>query len=419
MQKLDADLRTIGGKIQGLAKEGSVQTAKMKATTSDLEQIQQQLTTFQVIRTDNLFATQPDFSIKFDSMPVESKITESTEMEVNEPCRVEPKQSVPTFGFFSTMCSSSVEQKPLNVTKMQSIKKKKNNDDSDSSESNDDDSDSNCSHIDTSYDVDRMASDGDNLLYTTYYDDEADRIAYCCVDDDDDDEDYYRHWNYSRIVDMIWWNNIRRFVCATKNGIYTVEYALKKFRINEVIRGKWSYVRVAANSTQLCAWVRSAKNDFHGIEIYSPQFQPINKIDLAKYRNELFVNDSVSFCVTDDLIASLYSRMQNNRKILEVTFCDTQVKKTNSITLDECTRCTEIRTNGKDRFFISTGRHSFHIVSRERLIQTIELQNNGRWIGIFDDEQVGVSDGRCDIQLVSYANLTTYTTHSSSSASGK
>ena len=400
MQKLDANLRAIGGKIQGLAKEGSVQTSKMKIVASDLEQIQQQISTYQVIKTENLIDTQPDFSIKFDSVSVESKITDTTEMEVNEPHEAEPQKASPQSGLFSTLCSSSAAPKPF-VTKMQSTKKKKN-DDSDSSACSEEDSDSSCSHIDTSYDVDRMASDGDNILYTTYNDSKTDRIAYCCVDDDDDNEDDYRHWNYARIVDMIWWNGIRKFVCATKTGIYTVEYARKKFRIDEAIRSKWSHVRVAENSTQLCAWIRSAKNDFHGIEIYSPQFELMRTIDFAKYRNETFLNDSISFCVTDDLIASLCSRTQNNRKILEVTFCDFQLKKSNSITLDDCNRCTEIRTNGKNQFFITTGRRSFHIVSPEHLIQTVELENNGRWIAIMDDEQVGVSDGRCDIQLVSY-----------------
>lgn len=394
----------IGNRIQGLAKEGSVQTNEMQKVTSDLEQIEQQINTYQAIRTENPIDTQPDFSIRFDYPSVQSKIIDSTEMkmEVSETPPTEPQKSLPVTGLFSTICSSSVEPKP-SVNQWSTVLQKKRKNDEQST-TDEDESNSDCSHIDTSYTVGRMASDGENILYTTYQDDESDRIAYCCPDDDDDEDDVQRHWKHGRIIDMIWWNNIKKFICATKTGIYTVEYAQRKFRINDAIHGKWSFVRVADSLMHLYAWIQSSKNDFHGIEIYSPQFESIRRIDFDKYRNERFVSDSLSFSVAGDLLASLYSRMENNRKILEVAFWNMNTKKSNTVTLDEFNRYTEIRTNGKDRFFITTGQHSFHIISPERLIQTIELENNGRWIAILDDEQVAVSNGRRDIQLVSYTS---------------
>lgn len=396
---MEGDLRLIGNRIQGLAKEGSVQTNEMQRVVSDLEQFEQQINNYQAIRTENPIDTQPDFAIRFDCPAVQSKIIDSTEikMELNEP---PPQPSWSSPGLSITMCSSSVEPKPSGIQFSTVLTSKRKIEEKSTSDEEENDSD--CSHIDTSYTVDRMASDGENILYTTYRDDESDRIAYCCPDDDDDDEDDHRNWNNGRIIDMIWWNNIKKFICATKTGIYTVEHAHRKFRINEAIHGKWSYVRVADTPMHLYAWIQSSKTDFHGIEIYSPQFACVGKVDFEKYRDERFVSDSLSFCVSGHLLASLYSRMENNRKILEVAFWNMNTKKRNTVTLNEFNRYTEIRTNGKDRFFITTGQSSFHIISSERLIQTIELENNGRWIAILDDEQVGVSNGRRDIQLVSY-----------------
>jgi hypothetical protein len=293
-----------------------------------------------------------------------------------------------------------VPKPPINLTGNKVDKKEES---SDSSDFDDNDDSSDATHVDTSDDVDRMASDGENILYTTYYDDEPDRIAYCCMDDDDDEEDEYRCWNRSRIVDMIWWDSIKKFVCATKEGIYTVVYAHKKFKITEVIHGKWSFIRVAANTHHLFLWMKSEKNNFRGIEVYTTQLEFGRKIDFDKYRNELFINESIGFCVTDKLIASIYTHMQRNCKVVEVTFCDMNMNKSNSITLGECNRKTEIRTNGEDRFFITTGLRSFHIASSNGRKETIDLENKGKSLAVLNDQHVAVSNGRSDIQLVPYS----------------
>jgi hypothetical protein len=426
----------------------------MKKVSTKLKDIEQQLSTYQVMKTENGINIQPDISIKFECPPVEIEIAHSTNMETNETRQAElqePPTKSSSFGMFGQLCvvqerpskSSAfnfgqlpvVQEPPPKISSFNfgqlpvmqeppsksslfnsfgplSVMQKlpvnqignKNDKKDDSSEcSNSDDDSSDASHVDTSDDVDRMASDGENILYTTYYEDESDRIAYCRMDDDDDDEDEYRCWNRSRIVDMIWWGSIEKFVCATKEGVHTVVYANKKFKITEVIHGKWSFIRVAANTTHLFLWIKSNKNDFRGIEVYSNQFESIRKIDFDNYRNEPFINESIGFCVTDKLIASIYSHMQNNNKVLEVTFCDMNMDKSNSITLGECNRNTEIRTNGEDRFFITTGQRSFHIVSSNGRKETIELQYNGKWIAVLDDQHIAVSNGRSDIQLVPYS----------------
>ena len=104
-------------------------------------------------------------------------------------------------------------------------------DDSNSWDSDDDGDENQVALINTSYHVDRMASDGRNVMYTSYFADESDLIAYCLFNDPSGRENAYRDWNQSQIEDMIWWKKIEQFVCATKKGIYTVEYINRQFKI--------------------------------------------------------------------------------------------------------------------------------------------------------------------------------------------
>ena len=401
---MNTDLRSIGGKIQGLVKESVVQTDKMKTVSTELKELEQQLSTYQLMRTENLIKTQPEFSIKFDCPSVEIEANQPIKMEINDTSQPDPPEPSFKSNFFSTVWSFPVTQKPpINQTQASNTRKCTNKDSSDSDNDDANDSDSNDSHIDTSYDVDRMASDGKNILYTSYYDEKPDRIAYCCIEDDDDEKDEYQHWNKSRIVDMIWWENIRKFVCATEKRVYTIDHTKREFQRKTIIHGKWSFIRVAANTTDLFLWIKSKEDHFHGIEIYSTQFEVRRRIDFDKYRNEPFLIGSISFCVTDNLIASIHPRMQNNGKVLEVTFCDMNMNKSNAITLDECSRNVEIRTDGNDRFFITTGRRSLHIVSSKTLIETINLEQNGKRIAVLNDKHIAVTNGHDDLKIVPYS----------------
>ncbi len=455
MLKVESDLRILGGEIQGLTKESVVQMAKMKNLSVELKKIEHQLNTYQATRTENLIEKKPDFSIKFDCSSVESEMPHSTDKEMNEICQTDlqepasktntlnmfgpsfdvqnyPINQPNTFGPFSGVQKSSTSQPntlnifgqsfgvqnyPMNqpnalnmfgqfpfVPKFPISQLGEKGEVQDSSMS-DDDADTEDSLIDTSYNVDRMASDGKNILYTTYYDKRPDRIAYCLIDDDDDDnyeEDECRDWNRSRIKQIIWWNSIGKFICATDDGIYTVVYANKKFKITDVIREKWSFIRVAANNTHLFIWIKSIENDFNGIEVYSTQFAEIRTIDINSGGIGSFVDNNGRFCVTDDLIASIYESEQNNRKIFQVVFCDMNMKKLNSVVLNECNGTTEIRTDGKDRFFITTGERTFYIIVFQGETKTVNLQYNGKWIAVLDDRRVAISNGRSDIQLVNY-----------------
>ncbi|UJR19133.1 hypothetical protein I4U23_022263 [Adineta vaga] len=64
----------------------------------------------------------------------------------------------------------------------------------------------------TSFPIDRMASDGINIMYSTY-DTTPPMIAYCDLKNLQVG-DRYRHWHQLPIVDMIYWKSIEKFICA-------------------------------------------------------------------------------------------------------------------------------------------------------------------------------------------------------------
>ena len=266
----------------------------------------------------------------------------------------------------------------------------------------DDEDDENDSHVETSYHIDRMASDGVNILYTSYYDEGSDRIAYCLMNKYDDDADEYRDWKQSRIVDMIWWSTIGKFVCATKNAVYTVDHINRRFKFPSVIRGNWSYVRVAANTNQLFVWENSVEDGFNGMGVYSTEFECIRMIDFNANGTGYFTSNNASFCVTDNLIASICIRLQNNRQVFQVIFCDLNMNKIHSVPLGRCNDGIEIRTDGYDRFFITTGHHRFYIVSSNGEKQTINLQNQASCIAVLDGQRVAVSGQRTSMEILTY-----------------
>ena len=107
------------------------------------------------------------------------------------------------------------------------------------------------SHVSTSYTVDRMASDGRNILYTSFNNHEPHMIVYCLIDKGQSARDEKQAWNLPRVEDLIWWKKIQKFVCGTGKGIYTVERDNQNFKIFSALRGKWSNVRIAANDNHI------------------------------------------------------------------------------------------------------------------------------------------------------------------------
>ncbi|CAF1468754.1 unnamed protein product [Rotaria sordida] len=85
-----------------------------------------------------------------------------------------------------------------------------------------------------------------------------------------------------------------------------------------------------------------------------------------------------------------------------VTFCDLEMNKLNSILLGKCDDYIEIRTDGKDRFFITTGHNRFYIIHSNGKKQTVNLQNDGDCIAVLHNRRVAVSKQRKDMEIIAY-----------------
>ena len=264
--------------------------------------------------------------------------------------------------------------------------------------------------IPTSYTVDRMACDGNDIMYTSYDDVQPDLIAYCLLDDENSEADSYRHWRLSRIEDMIWWEAIKRFVCATQNGICTVDYFNKKFKILSVLRGKWSRIRVAANSNHI--FVHSGPSHADGeqadeIQVYSTDFQLNRTFDIAGHRQ---LSPAKSFCVTDQTLASIrIIALPPNRggralitKVVMVNFFDLSMQHIRSITLGKCSDAVEIRTDGDGHFFVATGLTKLHVVTLDGKYETIDLDIEYQCLAVTSPGEVAASKARRSIDLISY-----------------
>jgi hypothetical protein len=77
-----------------------------------------------------------------------------------------------------------------------------------------------------------------------------------------------------------------------------------------VIRDSCWHTCVGANTDRLCMWINRTENGFNGIDVYSNLFEHIRSIDFNFLEIGTFVDQSVSFCVTKNLIASVCTRIQ-------------------------------------------------------------------------------------------------------------
>ena len=253
----------------------------------------------------------------------------------------------------------------------------------------------------TTYVIDRMASDGENLMYSSTDDAQKDRIAYHFFSKTGT-EDPVREWNQPSIMDMVWWSSIRKFICASSKGIYTVEYANGKFKINCMVRDNWSYIRVAVNDTNLWLWINGIKDNFDGCDRYSTDFQRVQSIEFNRADIRGFVDKSGSFCVTNSVVASICTRIQNNHEVFQVNFCDLNMNKLETILLGRCTGNIEIRSDGQDKFFITTGKNILLIVSLNGNKRTIDLLNNGGSLAILHNQTIAVTNDRSDVELINW-----------------
>jgi hypothetical protein len=421
--EIDLCLRKLAIDIQELAKEGILRTTKTNNLSIELHKVEQQLNTYQLTKTENLKMVIPEFSLQFQclsdlatdahqSIPIEEIKTahpvendpppQTVAVKTLEP--VAPLILPPKVIVDNLPVQSSFAKTPINIlspprqmkirsllpnnVKMVSFPAVCNNG-------------LRTTHKTSSYNIDRMASDGENIFYTSFFDGRPDLIIYCHLNDDNR-PDRCRDWNQSRISDMIWWGSIEQFVCGAKDGIYTVDCTDGKFRITNVIRGCWVDVIVAANTNNLFTWANPIANNQNEIRVFSTSFNFIRQISFTFRSVGPYLGRSCSFCATDNLIALICTHVKDNRKVFQVNFCDFNMNKFNTILLGPCGNYVEIRTDGKDRFFITTGLHQLHIVSPNGKKDTINLANVGDYIAVFNTHRIAISNGNAGMELISY-----------------
>ncbi len=226
-----------------------------------------------------------------------------------------------------------------------------------------------------SYNVDLLASDGNHVFYTSYFENGPDVIAYCYLDGRCEG-DPWRYWKQARIQDMVWWDSVNAFVCATNNAVYTVTFQQDIFKIHTKISGDWSFVRVATNGDRLWVWVNDNKDEFDGILVYDDNFECERKINFDDGCRRRIVDNITSFCITDRLVATIRESTVTSDRRLQVNFNGFNMVNFKSIDLDPSCGDTMIRTDGQNRLFIVTGGKTLYEVSPKGSILTCFLSNN-------------------------------------------
>ena len=247
--------------------------------------------------------------------------------------------------------------------------------------------------IQATYNVDLLASDGKHIFYASYGDgDECDLIAYHYLENSSR-PDPCRSWKMSRIRDLLWWKRIEAFICATDTAVYIVRYMNGTFKIYPKVRGRWSYIRVAAKSDELWLWVNSDSDDFNGIDIYDDKFERIRSIDFDDGCRRPFTSDSTSFCVTDKLTASICLRTRNQQELFQVNFNGFKMINFRTVCVGDDYGGTMIRTDGNDLFFVTTGGIVVYTVKPNNELYFLTLRQNSDALTFINSYCVVVSGG--------------------------
>ncbi|CAF4023124.1 unnamed protein product [Adineta steineri] len=246
----------------------------------------------------------------------------------------------------------------------------------------------------TSYTVNCMATDGINIMYSSIKNSRRDLIAYCYLNINDvnyGQDDPYRPWFTSRIVDMIWWKSIEKFICATKNGIFTVTFANQTFKIIRTTHNHSTNIHVAANTNFL--WVYTDEQ----IMIYDITFELVQSMDFNVASNYI----PRSFCITDNVVAFLVIRSDQRRSnILQVQFYDNNMRKIKSLDVGACEGLCMIRTVEADQFIIVNGEDTVYFMTSEGGKETITIEKDANCVAVINRRNIVFSESESELQLI-------------------
>ncbi|CAF2655196.1 unnamed protein product [Rotaria sp. Silwood2] len=167
-----------------------------------------------------------------------------------------------------------------------------------------------------------------------------------------------------------------------------------------VIRGSvWLNVCIASNNKHLWLWINPGINNVDMIEIYSTQFQCMRTIKFGEPILYWF-RRGTSFAMTDDCVATINSRRSNNLQVVQINIFSLDMQPIKSQDLGTCTDLVQIRTDGMNRFFVTTGQTKIHMVMAGGKKEIIYLSYVGNSIAVLNSKRFVVGDSNQDVELI-------------------
>ena len=263
----------------------------------------------------------------------------------------------------------------------------------------------------TRYEVDRIASDGEHLLYFSHT-----SRALCYVtrilptgkaNDISITKEVTSRWPHGPILDLIYSPAASQFVCATKTGIYTCTIDSHSDDCTIDIQMQWShvcsYARLSTDDTYLWIWTDTSQSS--QLRVYSPRtFNCLRTFDLKQHPR--FADNSTSFCIHKDLVATVFqykqeSKSRERRKYFRVNLSNsTDLRDLGTISLGECDIDHEIRANDRGLFFLTTGQRTLWIVQSNGHREYVTLPYVGRALTVHRTDQILIANGTEKVQCV-------------------
>ncbi|CAF3627936.1 unnamed protein product [Rotaria socialis] len=261
----------------------------------------------------------------------------------------------------------------------------------------------------TQNEVDRIASDGEQLLY---YSDTSKTL--CCIKNilptkqangTSTTNEISCRWPHHPVLDLIYSPGSSQFVCATKTGVYTCTVMMSTIDIRVQLTQNWSYARLSADKNYIWIWTDTPRSS--QLRTYTTKtFDCIRIFNLNDYPR--FLDNSTSFCISSNVLATLFqfrptTNTLYNRKNFHLTLCDSNdLHELCTIRLGECDIDHEVRVSNNGLFFITNGRKKLWIVDQSGKKEYVKLFRLGRALTIHNRNTVIVANGTQQLQCVEF-----------------
>jgi hypothetical protein len=376
--------------IRPLEKENISRTTQVEHLSSELKKVDEEMQSFLGVDFTDVRQRKVNCCPKHEALRFVDQGTETCDVKVDNSCQTGGTAELLPVALpdpCNRTVQSEVSPAPIEVTK--------------SSITSDAAVKKSISHIQTLYAIDRMTSDGRNVLYTSYNKSGPDVIGCSPLTDGNMKIHQYREWHHSHIEDMVWWKRIEQFVCATLDKVYTVDYRNQKLKVLSVMREKSSHVRAGAND-KFC-FLHRVSQDVMGkhsneIGVFSDGFKLIRVFDATQHQ---FASFARSFCATDQNLVFVRTELEDNLQIIYVTIVDWFMNQLRRVRLGTCNGFIQVRTDDKARLLVLAG-GILYVVTVDGDFRIIHLKDKSNCFAMLDNQRIAVSMGRCSMELVNY-----------------